>query len=140
MTTDQIIVSIVILFLLVSLYKKYFGPGFTFVIGISVLGISGILTPPEILQGFANEQIAVIILLLLIGEIIRKSTLIDNMFDKFFKTTTTYKGFIAKMIFPVATLSSMINNTPLVAVMMPYVHNWGRKNNIAASKLLIPLS
>jgi di/tricarboxylate transporter len=140
MTTDQIIVSIVILFLLVSLYKKYFGPGFTFVIGISVLGISGILSPSEILQGFANEQIAVIILLLLIGEIIRKSTLIDNMFDKFFNRTTTYKGFIAKMIFPVATLSSMINNTPLVAVMMPYVHNWARKNNVAASKLLIPLS
>ncbi len=140
MTTDQIIVTIVILFLLVSLYKRFFGAGFTFVIGVSVLGISGILTPSEILKGFANEQIAVIILLLLIGEIIRKSSLIDDMFHKFFHRTYTYKGFMAKLLFPVAALSSMINNTPLVAIMMPYVHNWGRKNNIASSKLLIPLS
>ena len=140
MTTDQIIVSIVILFLLVSLYKRFFGPGFTFVIGVGVLGISGILSPSEILKGFANEQVAVIILLLFIGEVIRKSTLIDNMFNSLFKKTHTYKGFVARLLFPVAVLSSMINNTPLVAIMMPYVHNWGRKNNIAASKLLIPLS
>ncbi len=140
MTTDQIIVAAVIVFLLVSLYKNFFGPGVTFIIGVSVLGISGILTPGEILRGFANEQIAVIILLLLIGEIIRKSTLIDNMFNRFFKRTYTYKGFLLKLLFPVAALSSMINNTPLVAIMMPYVHNWGRRNNIASSKLLIPLS
>jgi di/tricarboxylate transporter len=140
LTTDQIIVCIVILFLLVSLYKRFFGPGFTFVIGISVLGIAGILQPAEILHGFANEQIAVIILLLLIGEIIRKSTLIDNMFNRFFNKTHTYKGFMAKLLFPVAALSSIINNTPLVAIMMPYVHNWGKRNNIAVSKLYIPLS
>lgn len=140
MTTDQIIVTIVIVFLLVSLYKRIFGPGFTFVIGVSVLGISGILSPSEILNGFANEQIAVIILLLFIGEVIRKSTLIDNMFNSLFKKTHTYKGFIARLLLPVAALSSMINNTPLVAIMMPYVHNWGQKNNIAVSKLLIPLS
>lgn len=140
MTIDQIIVSLVILFLLASLYKRFFGPGFTFVIGITVLGVSGILSPTEILRGFANEQIAVIIFLLLIGEIIRKSTLIDSMFNSFFKNTHTYKGFTTRLIFPVAALSSFMNNTPLVAIMMPYVHNWGRKNNIATSKLLIPLS
>ena len=140
MTIDQFIVVIVILFLLLSLYRNFFGAGFTFVIGIAVLGVAGILTPSEILHGFANEQIAVIILLLLIGEIIRKSTLIDNLFNRFFNRTFTYKGFLLKLLFPVAALSSLINNTPLVAIMMPYVHSWGRRNGIAASKLLIPLS
>jgi di/tricarboxylate transporter len=126
--------------MIVSLYKGYFGSGFTFIIGISVLGITGVLTPKEIMSGFANEQLAVIVLLLLIGEVIRKSALIDNMFDRFFKKTFTYRRFLAKLIFPVAGLSALINNTPLVAIMMPYVHNWGKKNNIAPSKLLIPLS
>ncbi len=92
------------------------------------------------MSGFANEQLAVIVLLLLIGEVIRKSTLIDNMFNRFFKRTFTYKKFIFKLIFPVSALSALINNTPLVAIMMPYVHNWGKRNNIAPSKLLIPLS
>ncbi len=140
MTQDQIIVTLVIFFLIVSLYKNLLGPGFTFIIGISVLGLFGILTPGEMLHGFANEQLAVILLLLLIGEIIRKSTLIDNLFEHFFKRTFSYRKFIFKLIFPVSGLSAVINNTPLVAIIMPYVHNWGRRNGIPPSKLLIPLS
>jgi di/tricarboxylate transporter len=140
MSGDQIVVAVVILFLIISLYKNLLGPGFTFIIGISILGFVGILTPQEMLHGFANEQLAVIIILLLIGEIIRKSTLLDSFFDSFFKQTKSYKKFILKLIFPVAGLSAIINNTPLVAIIMPYVHNWGKKNGVSPSKLFIPLS
>jgi len=140
MNGDQIIVLVVILFIIVSLYKNFLGPGFTFIIAVSVLGFVGILTPRETLSGFANEQLAVIIILLLIGEIIRKSTLLDNFFNHFFRSTKTHKKFIFKLIFPVAGLSAVINNTPLVAIIMPYVHNWGKKHGVSPSKLLIPLS
>ena len=140
MNSDQIVVLVVILFIIVSLYKNILGPGFTFIIAVSVLGFVGILTPRETLSGFANEQLAVIIILLLIGEIIRKSTLLDSFFDHFFSETKTYKKFIFKLIFPVAGLSAVINNTPLVAIIMPYVHNWGKKHGVSPSKLLIPLS
>jgi len=116
------------------------GPAFTFLIGIVVLGIFGILTPKEILSGLANEQIIVIILLLLLGDIIRKSNLIDRLFDKAFKKATTYRGFLTRMIAIVAGFSAFLNNTPLVAIMIPYVHNWSKRNNLAPSKLLIPLS
>ncbi len=40
----------------------------------------------------------------------------------------------------IAGSSAFLNNTPLVAVMMPYVSSWSKKHQIAASKLLIPLS
>ncbi|NPA35497.1 MAG: SLC13 family permease [Chlorobi bacterium] len=140
MNFDQIIVLIIILFIIISLYKNLLGPGFTFIIAISILGLFGILTPKETLSGFANEQLAVIIILLLIGEVIRKSTLIDSFFDSFFRRTRTYKKFIFKLIFPVAGFSAIINNTPLVAIIMPYVHNWGKNHGVSPSKLLIPLS
>jgi len=140
MSFDQLIVSFVILLMIISLYKNLLGPGFTFIIGISILGIFGILTPDEMIHGFANEQLAVIVLLLLIGEIIRRSTLIDSFFENFFKKTFSYRKFLFKLIFPVAGLSAVINNTPLVAIIMPYVHNWGKRNGISPSKLLIPLS
>ncbi len=44
------------------------------------------------------------------------------------------------MMAQVAVLSSFINNTPVVALMTPYVFDWGRKHNISPSRLLIPLS
>lgn len=137
---EIIIVSIVLVFIIISLYTELMGPAFTFLIGIVVLGIFGILTPKEILSGLANEQIMVIILLLLLGDIIRKSNLIDRLFDKAFRKATTYRGFMTRMIAIVAGFSAFLNNTPLVAIMIPYVHNWSKRNNYAPSKLLIPLS
>ena len=73
LTFDVVIVLIVLIFILISLYKEILGASFTFVIAVVALGFFGILTPREILSGFANEQIFVIILLLLIGDIIRRT-------------------------------------------------------------------
>lgn len=140
MTFDGIIVLIVIAFIIVSLYKNYFGPGFTFTIGIITLGIAGVLTPTEILSGFANEQIAVIVMLLIVGDTIKRSSVIDSTFNRIFLATKSYKHFLGRMTVMVAGFSAFLNNIPLVAIMMPYVTVWSKKNGVAPSKLLIPLS
>ncbi len=139
-TFDLIVVFLVILFILVSLYWEILGASFTFTIAIVALGFFGILTPSEILSGFANEQIAVIIMLLLIGELIRKTGVIEYILDKVFRGAKGYKSFLSRMMFIIAGFSAFLNNTPLVAVMMPYIRVWSKKNDIAPSKLLIPLS
>ncbi|NPA36999.1 MAG: SLC13 family permease [Chlorobi bacterium] len=137
---DAILVFLVIVFIVISLYKEWIGAAFTFFIAILVLGLSGVLTPSEILAGFANEQIAVILMLLLLGDAIRQTSIIEIFFEKIFPRSSSYKSFLLRMMVWVGSLSAFLNNTPLVAVMMPYVHQWSRHNNISSSKLLIPLS
>ncbi len=137
---DSILVILVLIFILISLYDEIIGPAFTFVVGVSVLTLFGILTPGDMLAGFANEQIMVIIMLLLVGDVIRRTGVIDGMFDKIFRGTSSQRGFLAKMMLPVAGFSAFMNNTPLVAIMMPYVMNWSKRHKIPASKFLIPLS
>lgn len=137
----QLIVYIVIIFILLSLYNNWLGASFTFVLGILTLGLTGILTPKEILIGFANEQIIVILVLLLIGDIIKSKGILNNFFEKLvFRGAETYNRFLGRMMYVVAGFSAFLNNTPIVAVMMPYVNKWSNKNQIASSKLLIPLS
>lgn len=140
MTVEGIIVLIVIAFLIGSLYTNYIGPGLTFVIAVAALGLTQILTPSEILSGLANEQIAVIIMLLILGDIIKKSAVIDNIFNRTFQKAKTYRQFLTRMTLMVSGFSAFLNNTPLVALMMPFVTDWSKKHGISASKLLIPLS
>ncbi|MBA7521486.1 hypothetical protein ES705_13593 [subsurface metagenome] len=135
-----ILVFVVLVFILVSLYKEIFGTTFTFLVAVVVLGFFGVLTPSEILAGFANEQIAVIIMLLLMGDIIRRTAIIELVFDKAFRGVKGYRGFLGRMMIIVSGLSAFLNNTPLVAVMMPYVNSWCKKNDISPSRLLMPLS
>lgn len=140
MPLEILLVFIAIIFILYSLYREVFGPAFTFLIGILFLGIFGVLTPKEILEGFGNEQVAIVLMLLLLGDIIRRTAVIELIFDRLFRNAKSFKGFQARMMIIVAAFSSFLNNTPLVAVMMPYVDNWCKRNNYSVSKFLIPLS
>jgi len=137
---DSIVVLVVIAFIIISLYSELIGPAFTFIIGVLVLGIMGVLTPNEILSGFANEQIMVIVLLLLIGQMIRNTGVLEGFLNWVYKSSTSYKSFLARVYLSISFLSSMLNNTPLVAVMMPYINTWCKRNKVNPSKLLIPLS
>jgi len=141
MTLDQILVFITLAFILISLYFSLMGAALTFMIGVLFLAIAGIITPTEMLQGFGNEQIWVIIVLLIIGDIIRKQRVLDRFFNNFiFSNTKSTRWFIFRMAAVVAPLSAILNNTPLVAIIMPYVSNWSRQYKVDISKLLIPLS
>lgn len=137
---DYIAVLAVLVFILISLYKELFGPGFTFIIGVGILGVLQILTPKEILAGFANEQIAVIIMLLLLGDVFQKTSVLDILFDRIFRRVVKPKRFMLRMMLLVAALSAFLNNTPLVALLIPYVHTWSKRNKMAVSKFLMPLS
>ncbi len=139
-TFDIVVVLVVLVFILISLYKEILGATFTFVVAVSALGFFGILTPREILSGFANEQIFIIILLLLIGDIVRRTGILESIFDRIFRKAKTQRGFMGRMMLLIAGFSAFLNNTPLVAIMMPYVNNWSKKNGISPSKLLMPLS
>ena len=122
------------------IYKEYMRASVAFMLGVLLLTITGILTPKEVLSGFSNESIASIIMLILISTGLRKHYQIELLFDAIFKKARNYRGFLFRMMGQAALLSSVINNTPVVALMTPYVVNWGKKNNIAPSRLLIPLS
>ncbi|PLX21855.1 MAG: SLC13 family permease [Salinivirgaceae bacterium] len=134
------LVIISVVFILLSLYLEWIGPAYTFLVAVVFLGIFGVLTPAEILAGFANEQLAVIILLILLGDIIRRTSVIEIAFERIFKKADTVSRFRNRMMIMVGFFSAFLNNTPLVAIMMPFVHNWSKKHNESPSKLLIPLS
>ena len=139
-TFDLVLVFVVLLFILVSLYWNLMGISFTFLIAVITLGVFGVLTPSEIINGFGNEQVAVVILMLLFSDVIKKTDIIEFSFDRLFRRTRTYRGFMGRMVLAVSAFSMFLNNTPLVAVMMPYINSWTRRNNYAPSKFLIPLS
>jgi di/tricarboxylate transporter len=140
LTTPVILLLATIVFLLSSLYLGWFKPTVSFFIAILVFIFGGILTPTEALQGFANEQLAVIVLLLIISDIFKKSSIVNVLFHQLFGKSKNVGSFKFGMMTVVASFSAFFNNTPLVAMMMPYTNSWAVKNKVAPSKLLIPLS
>lgn len=122
------------------LYKEVFATAATFLIAIGALVLFNILETKQVLNSFANEQVAVIIMLLILGKFLKRSQLIENTFQYLFLRTENKTWFTTKMMSVVTVFSGFMNNTPLVALLIPYVTEWGNKHNVSPSKLLIPLS
>ena len=141
MVEDVHIIFGIILALIVLLYTEWVRPSASFLLaGVALVGTE-VLTTNELLQGFANEQLAVIIMLLIISNMISTSGIIDSLFGFLSgRRTVSPRAFLLKMTTGVGLSSAIFNNTPLVALFMPYVHNWCHKNGQSPSKYLIPLS
>jgi len=115
-------------------------PPITLLLANLIFILTGVLSTKQLLAGLSNESIISILLLILLTAGIRKNFQLEAVFDRLYRNIKSYRAFLLIMMSKVALVSSFMNNTPVVAAMTPYVFNWGRRNEITPSKLLIPLS
>jgi di/tricarboxylate transporter len=108
--------------------------------GVALLLIKGILSPREALAGLANEGMATVGVLFVVGAGVRQTGGIDWIAQRLLGRPKSTTGAIARLMLPTAGLSAMMNNTPLVAMLIPVVSDWAKQQRVAASKLMIPLS
>ncbi|MFN3917591.1 MAG: SLC13 family permease [Flavobacteriales bacterium] len=140
MTIPAIIVTLTVLLLIVLLYFDVVKAVMAFFIVILILLFSGVIATPDVMSGFANEQIAVVILLLILSDIIQRSGALDTLLSGIFNPALSYKRFMLRLTGSVASVSGFVNNTPLVAILIPHTYEWARKKGISPSKVLLPLS
>jgi len=132
-------VLLIVVFLVLALYREWFNPALTFFIAVVALLLGRIITPAEILQGLSNPQIIIIFLLILVTAGIR-GIFGSDAFSSLFNPRLSPRAFLLRMMITASWVSAMLNNTPIVAFMIPYVKDWARRTGNPASKFLIPLS
>ncbi len=80
MNTDQILVTCLIAGMIAVLYSRMLTPPVIFIGAAAFLVFTGILTPAQSLAGFANESIAVMIILLVMSQIIWRTGFVQWLF------------------------------------------------------------
>tara|TARA_R110002124_G_scaffold286142_5_gene466105 strand:+ start:7169 stop:8866 length:1698 start_codon:yes stop_codon:yes gene_type:complete len=114
-------------------------PSFAFLGAVFLLLVLQIISPEEFLMGLANKQIIVIFLLIGLTSGIQQN-IGTGFFFKIFSQKLKPGTFRLRLMLLVSSLSAILNNTPVVAFMIPYVKEWTKTNKFPASKFLIPLS
>ncbi|SOB78348.1 Di- and tricarboxylate transporter [Marinobacter sp. LV10R510-11A] len=105
-----------------------------------VLSASGVISPDQALMGFSNTGLITVVALFVVAAGIHHSGGVDLLVRYLLRNPKTVRSAQARITLPVALLSGFLNNTPVVATMIPAIHAWSRKIGIAPSKLMIPLS
>jgi len=109
-------------------------------VGLAVLLFTGVLSTGQALAGFANEGMMTVAVLYVVVAALRETGVMGWIAQRVFGSPRTTMSAQLRMMFPVATVSAFMNNTPLVAALLPAVIEWAKKFQIPVSKLLMPLS
>lgn len=108
--------------------------------GAGALLLAGVLTPAQALGGFANEGVATIAVMFIVVAGLRETGAMDAAVRFGLGRPSSERGAVVRLTAPTAIASSVMNNTPLVATMLPVVISWARRLRMPASLLLLPLS
>lgn len=105
-----------------------------------ILSITGVLTTGEAFAGFSNHGVLTVAAMFVVAAGIHSSGGVDLLVKNVLRHPKSVRLAQMRIGLPVALLSAFLNNTPVVATMIPAVRAWARQIDIPASKLMIPLS
>nr|WP_298414814.1 SLC13 family permease [uncultured Halomonas sp.] len=105
-----------------------------------LLVVSNVLTPQEALAGFANTGVMTIAALYVVAAGLRETGAVQWLANRLLGQPHTIKRAQLRLVLPVAGLSAFMNNTAVVAMLIPAVQEWARRMGLSPSKLLLPLS
>ena len=130
----------VIVIVVIALLRDFARPELILLGALGLLLFAGVVTPEMAFDGFSNPAVFTIGALYVVAAGVQ---------------ATEALGFLDRLVLPkkgglmiamprlmgfTAFLSAFLNNTPIVAMLVPRVQAWSQKTKIPASRLLMPLS
>jgi di/tricarboxylate transporter len=140
MSLDALITLGVLLAFLGIIIRGRLAVDFALAGAMVALLVFGVLTPNEAFSGFSNPALFIIACFYVVASALKESGALHWWVMRWLGNSGSLKGAIPRIMGPVAVTSSMISNTPVVAIFIPLIQDWARRHNLSVSKLLIPLS
>lgn len=122
------------------LASNRFPPDITLMGGLTLLLVSGIVTPEQALAGLANEGMVTVAVLYIVITGFRETGGINWIVQSVLGFPKSLAHAQLKVMVPVAALSAFLNNTPVVAIFIPAINDWAKRYGLSVSKLMLPLS
>ncbi|MEZ5566663.1 MAG: SLC13 family permease [Gammaproteobacteria bacterium] len=112
----------------------------TLVGAATMLLLAGVLTPTEALAGFGNPGVITVGILYVVVAGLIDTGAVHALGARLLGRPVSLIAAQLRLMLPVTAMSAFLNNTPLVAMLVPVVGEWARRSGLSVSKLMIPLS
>ncbi|RMH26485.1 MAG: SLC13 family permease [Planctomycetota bacterium] len=150
MEPAAVIALVVVVLVLLTLALTRLAADAVLVAGLTLLMVApvpagggwrlGVIGPGPAISGFANTGLATVAVLYVVVTGLRETGAIDWIASVFLGRPRGLRRAMLRLMAPVWGMSAFLNNTPVVAMLIPAVQDWSARLRLPASKLLIPLS
>ena len=106
----------------------------------TVLLLSGVIDDDDAWRGFSSPSILSIAVLFVIARGLEETRCVEMMFRAVLGRPASVAAATLSLTVPTAFFSAFMNNTPIVAMLLPVTEAWAARCSIPARVLMMPLS
>jgi di/tricarboxylate transporter len=139
-TTDAWITLAVVLLVLATLVRGRVSPAVVVFGGAVAVLVLGVIEPEQAFSGFSNSAPITVAALYVLAAGIEKTGALTPVMQSTLGDRGWYRRPLVRTLVPTMGASAFLNNTPIVAMLIPQVTAWASRRGVSVSKLLMPVS
>jgi len=137
---QAVLTLITTLAVLLTLIMTRVRPHIAMLTALTVLLLTGVIDANQAFAGFSNNGLLTVAAMFVVAAGLHASGGVDLFVKSLMGSPSDTRGAYLRLFAPVVTLSAFLNNTPVIATLIPGVLAWCKRINIPPSKIMIPLS
>ena len=139
-TWQAALTALIVALTLAALLFVQRAPDMVMIGGVVVLLAVGVITPDEALRGMSNEGMITVAALFVVAAAVERTGALASLVDRALGRPTSLAAAQLRTMVAPGVLSAFVNTTPVVALMVPVIRDWAKKNRLSVSKLLMPMN
>ena len=139
-TWQAALTALIVALTLAALLFVQRAPDMVMIGGVVLLLAVGVITPDEALRGMSNEGMITVAALFVVAAAVERTGALAGLVDRALGRPTSLAAAQLRTMVAPGVLSAFVNNTPVVALMVPVIRDWAKKNRLSVSKLLMPMN
>lgn len=132
--------AVVVGLAVLAMTREWLAPALVIVGAMVVLLVAGIVTPDEALAGFSNPAPITVAALFVLARAVEKTGALQPLLRGTLSSRHGHRKTLLRLLVPTAAASSILNNTPIIAILAPQVATWAQQRGRPVSWYLMPLS
>ncbi len=140
MSGDAWLTLIVVGAAVLAMARDLLPPGPSLFGALVALLAFGVVTPEQGLIGFSNPAPFTIAALYVLARAAGRSGVLPSIVAGLLGERTGTRTALGRLLAPVTVASGFVNNTPIVAVLVPQLERWSERTRRSVSSVLMPLS
>ena len=139
---SQVLITFAVLAGAIGLFlSERLRPDLVGLLVLALLGLTGVLTPPEAFSGLSHPAVITIIAIFILAEGLRRTGVTARMGDLILRVAGTEElRLVAAVMVAGAALSLFMNNIAAASILLPAVSGAARKARVSPSRLMMPLA
>jgi di/tricarboxylate transporter len=134
------VAAILVVATLLAMASGKFDPVLSLMVCLIVAGILGIAPPSELFAGLSNAGVITVAAMLVIARGVLQTGVVSRVTWWLLAATQTGQEALRRLMVPVGVASSMMNTTPIVALLISATRELEQTRRIPARSVLLPIA